>query len=105
MGKLVRDRIPESIEASGRRALTRVLDDAEYDAALLDKLLEEVDELRGARQEERLEEAADVYEVLLAIIGRLGLEADDLAVAAARKRKERGGFEARLWWESSSEAR
>src|SRR3954451_10940853 len=35
MGKLVRDRIPEIIEASGRRALTRVLDDAEYDTALL----------------------------------------------------------------------
>ena len=33
--KLVRDRIPEIIEADGYRAVTRVLPDADYRASLL----------------------------------------------------------------------
>ena len=99
MGKLVRDRIPEIIEASGRPAAVRVLDDEEYDAALLDKLVEEVDELRAAALEDRLEEAADVYEVLLAILDRISLDAAHLTAAADAKRRSRGGFAKRLWWD------
>ena len=99
MAKLVRDRIPEIIEASGRSARVRVLDDEEYDAALLDKLVEEVTELRAAAPEGRLEEAADVYEVLLALLARQGLDAPALAAAAESKRQSRGGFTERLWWE------
>ena len=48
VGKLVRDRIPAIIEASGRVATVRVLGDEDYDVALFDKLIEEVDELRDA---------------------------------------------------------
>ena len=36
--KLVRDRIPEIIQAEGRRPVTRVLDEASYRQALLAKL-------------------------------------------------------------------
>lgn len=100
MGKLVRDQIPEIIQAAGRTAYVRVLDDAEYDAALLDKLVEEVAELRATTAEHRLEEAADVYEVLLAIVARQGGDATDLVAAADLKRCSRGGFEDRLWLES-----
>lgn len=100
MGKLVRDRIPEIIEASGRSANVRVLDDDEYDAALLDKLVEEVEELRAATPSERLEEAADVYEVLLAIVTRLGTDSNGLSLAATQKRESRGAFDRRLWWEA-----
>ena len=39
--KLVRDRIPEMIEASGKTCVTRTLDDAAYLAALDQKLTEE----------------------------------------------------------------
>lgn len=100
MGKLVRDRIPELIAAEGRSPNVRVLDDREFDAALLDKLLEEVTELRDANPEGRLNEAADVYEVLLAILGIQGMSADDLAAAALDKRQTRGGFTERLWWDA-----
>ena len=48
MGKLVRDRIPEIIAAEGKTPTVRILNDQEYEAALLDKLCEEVAELRAA---------------------------------------------------------
>lgn len=100
MGKLVRDRIPEIIAAEGRDAGVRRLSDEEYDAALLDKLVEEVEELRSADPEDRLEEAADVYEVLLAIVDRLDCDVEALGAAAARKRETRGAFTQRLWLEN-----
>lgn len=99
MGKLVRDRIPEIISAEGRTARIRVLDDRAYEAALLDKLVEEATELREAEPSQRLSEAADVYEVLLAILARHGLDAADLEARATEKREARGGFTKRWWWE------
>lgn len=97
MGKLVRDRIPEIIEANGDTALTRVLEAREYEAALLDKLLEEAQELYEAPPENRLDEAADVYEVLRAVAGIGGFSIDDVVERATTKRGERGGFTQRLW--------
>lgn len=100
MGKLVRDRIPEIVAAEGGQQNVRVLNDDEYARALLDKLVEEANELRAVTDSATLEEAADVYEVLLAILARHELDADDLPRAAASKRQERGGFDQRWWWES-----
>lgn len=99
MGNLVRDRIPEIIAAEGRKPRVRVLSDEEFEAALLDKLLEEVTELLEAEPENRLDEAADVYEVLLTLVAGQGFAADDLAVAADSKRHTRGGFAQRLRWD------
>jgi hypothetical protein len=48
MGKLVRDKIPDMIRASGRTPHVRTLSTAEYRTALLDKLCEEVAELSAA---------------------------------------------------------
>lgn len=100
MGKLVRDRIPEIIEASGRKPTVRVLSAEEYAAALLAKLREEVDELVAAPSEDRLEEAGDVYEVLLAIAAELGHREGDLHREARRKREVCGAFIQRLWLEN-----
>ena len=50
-GKLVRDKIPEIIENSGKEPIIRVLDDNEYKEELLNKLYEEyneADSLEGA---------------------------------------------------------
>jgi predicted house-cleaning noncanonical NTP pyrophosphatase (MazG superfamily) len=67
MGKLARDRIPEIIRPDSR-AVTRRLDDDAYRDALLDKLVEGAHELRNApRESAGIGEAADVYEVLLAL--------------------------------------
>jgi predicted house-cleaning noncanonical NTP pyrophosphatase (MazG superfamily) len=100
VGKLVRDRIPEIIEADGRVPMRRTLTEDEYGDALLAKLQEEASELAGAAPADRLEEAADVYEVLLALLTQAGHSPDDLIRAADRKRAERGGFTQRVWLES-----
>lgn len=101
MGKLVRDKIPELIRADGRRPVVRVLDDDAYRDALHDKLLEEAAELRAASTvADVLAEAADVLEVLTAIVGVHGATVDDVLALAADKRRERGGFVEKLWLES-----
>ena len=100
MGKLVRDRIPELIERDGRTPRTRVLEDDAYLRALLDKLVEEANELRNATPGQRIEEMADVVEVLRALRHRLGLGEYEVHAAADAKRVERGGFAGRIWLES-----
>jgi predicted house-cleaning noncanonical NTP pyrophosphatase (MazG superfamily) len=99
VGKLVRDRIPDIMRADGREPETRILAGPEYLDSLFHKLLEEADELRAAPVESQVEEAADVYEVLLSIANTIGSSIDELQETAERKRAERGGFEARVWLE------
>ncbi len=71
---------------------------AERLPALLAKLQEESDELRtAASPAEQSEELADVLEVLKAIASELGKPWDAIESAAAKKRAERGGFEAGIW--------
>jgi predicted house-cleaning noncanonical NTP pyrophosphatase (MazG superfamily) len=61
-----------------------------------DRLIKEVQELRAADPQERLEEAADVYEVMLAGAALLGVTLADVATMAADKRAERGAFTERI---------
>lgn len=97
-GKLVRDKIPDLIRASGCVPDVQVLDDAAYCRALHDKLLEEAAELRAAvTADEVVAEIADVLEVLTAIAVLHSVRFGDLAAAAERKHSERGGFAQRLW--------
>lgn len=103
MGKLVRDRIPEIIRASGRRPRVTTLTAEAYRAALHEKLREEVDELIAATAtatDAFIEEAADVIEVLQAITAQHGLTLAEIVDAARRKRGETGGFDSRLWLDS-----
>lgn len=68
-GKLVRDKIPEIIENSGKEPIIRVLEDTEYKEELLKKLYEEYNEVIEAKtKEETLEECSDVLEVLIALL-------------------------------------
>lgn len=59
--KLVRDKIPQIINDNGERAVTHILSDEEYIAALEIKLNEEVAEYHA---DKNLEELADILEVL-----------------------------------------
>lgn len=88
--KLVRDRIPEILDAKGIPYEQRIATDAEYKAELVKKLLEEAEEFAEATS---VEELADVFEVVLAL-KRLP-EYLDLEQVAESKRDERGGFEHR----------
>ena len=97
--KLVRDRIPEIIQADGHRAVTRVLDEDSYRAALLEKLVEEAHEARQAPAEQLPGELADVLEVLQAIAEAHSLGWNHILETATRKRTERGAFENRIFLE------
>jgi predicted house-cleaning noncanonical NTP pyrophosphatase (MazG superfamily) len=57
--KLVRDRIPEIIQAGGGHPVTRVLDEACYRQALLSKLVEEAAEAASAGTANLPEELAE----------------------------------------------
>lgn len=65
--KLVRDRIPEIIEASGKTCRTTVLNDTEY-LPMLDAKLDE--ELAEYHKDQDIEELADLLEVIYAAIAR-----------------------------------
>lgn len=98
MGKLVRDKIPDIIRASGRTPRVTTLTSRDFRIALKDKLNEEIAELVAASNTDAVvEEAADVIEVLIALAGEWGVSFDNILKAAQRKRTERGGFGGRLW--------
>lgn len=87
--KLVRDKIPEIIEAAGKVCVTHILTDEEYIVALETKLNEEVAEYQV---EKNLEEMVDVLEVLQAICIARGYSLEDLESMRTKKSEERGGF-------------
>lgn len=97
MGKLVRDLIPDIMRAEGLAPETHILGDGEYLCSLFEKLIEESRELQEAAPSRRLEEAADVWEVLTTLIDALGLSMSDVEFQAHEKRTQRGGFSKRIW--------
>ncbi|UVE49064.1 nucleoside triphosphate pyrophosphohydrolase [Haloferax larsenii] len=88
--KLVRDDIPEVIRESGETPITHVADGDEFDRQLREKLVEEADEFA---EDGRIEELADVFAVIDAILDRRGEDWETIETLAAEKATERGGFE------------
>jgi predicted house-cleaning noncanonical NTP pyrophosphatase (MazG superfamily) len=103
--KLVRDQIPEIIAAAGRQPVTRVLDQAGYQAALRTKLLKEAHEAQAAPDGQLASELADVLEVLQALAAAHNMSWEDVVSEAGRKRAERGGFGKRIFLEYVDQAR
>ena len=87
--KLVRDRIPEIIEASGASCKTAILSDDEY-LLMLDAKLDE--ELAEYHKDQNIEELADLLEVIRAAAIARGYTLDELESVRAEKANERGGF-------------
>ena len=87
--KLVRDRIPEIIEQSGKICKTEILSDEDYLRMLEEKLDEELEEYH---QDQNLEELADLLEVLLATVEARGYTVAELELMRKKKAAERGGF-------------
>ena len=73
--KLVRDNVPEIIEADGGAPKIRALTGEEFIVELLNKLKEEAEEVVKAKadRQELIKEIGDVYEVIDAIIDNCGL--------------------------------
>jgi len=94
--KLVRDRIPEIIKKNGGEPKTRILGDEEYKKMLDEKLLEEVHEYL---KDDNVEEIADIYEVIKAILKYKETTYEDLEKIALEKKIKRGGFEEKIFLE------
>lgn len=91
--KLVRDRIPELIEAEGRKPVVKVLTGQKLHAALYDKLTEEHAELLAAKDSaHRLQELGDIAEVVFALAEQYGADENALLSLVREKRERRGGF-------------
>lgn len=91
--KLVRDKIPEMIEASGKTCETGILSDEEY-LQMLDKKLDE--ELAEYHQEQNIEELADLLEVLYSTAKARGYSIEELEQLRIKKQKRRGGFDKKI---------
>ena len=87
--KLVRDRIPEIIEADGKICVCETLSDEAYIRLLDQKLNEELAEYQESKS---LEELADLLEVMQAVVRARGWTLDELEQVWADKVAERGGF-------------
>jgi len=92
--KLVRDRIPELMEAQGEKPNFRILDQEEYLYHLEQKLDEEVGEYH---RDKTVEELADILEVVYALAQANGYSVQELLTAYQKKHDARGGFENRIF--------
>ena len=92
--KLVRDRIPESIEAQGETPNLRILEQEEYLHRLEAKLDEEVGEYH---RDKNAEELADILEVVFALAEANGVTRQELMDVYQKKHDARGGFGKRIF--------
>lgn len=91
--KLVRDRIPEIIEASGKNCVTEILSDEDY-LCMIDAKLDE--ELAEYHKDQNIEELADLIEVIYAATKARGHTLEQLEAARAEKAAKRGIFQKKL---------
>ena len=91
--KLVRDRIPEIIESSGKSYTAEILSNEEY-LRMLDAKLDE--ELAEYYKDQNIEELADLLEVIRAAAVARGYTIEDLERVRSEKVAKRGGFEKRI---------
>lgn len=98
MGKLVRDKIPQIIQADGKSPIIRTLSEEGYLQELDKKLNEEVAEYQADKS---IEEMADVLEVLYAICEARGHSLEELEQVRKEKSNKRGAFKERIYWEGN----
>ena len=91
--KLVRDRIPEIIEESGRRCHAEILTPEAY-LIMLDRKLDE--ELAEYQESKSMEELADLLEVIRAVALARGSSMEEVEKIRREKAENRGGFEKRI---------
>ena len=97
--KLVRDNIPDIIKNNGEIPITKILIDDEYKLELEKKLYEEYQEVLNSSGKERIEELADMLEVMISLAKLEGKDLDDVIEVAKVKRLKRGGFNKKIYLE------
>lgn len=96
--KLWRDKAIELLEQMGSKIHWTRLDDAQYDAQLRLKMLEESQEVCDAKsRDELVGELADVLEVMQSLCKVNNISWYDVIDAQDKKRLSRGGFDERMF--------
>lgn len=96
--KLVRDRIPEIIENNRKTSITRILDEREYIEEIGKKIEEELTEyLEAEEKEHRVEELADLLELVNALAQYEDVTLEDVEKVRKQKAAKRGGFQERVF--------
>ena len=91
--KLVRDKIPDIIEASGKTCNVEILSDEEY-LKMVDAKLDE--ELAEYHQDKNIEELADLVEVIYAAAKARGYSLEQLEQVRVEKAEKRGAFDKKI---------
>lgn len=97
--KLVRDKIPNIIKEKKETPVVKILDDDEYKEALEKKLYEEYQEVIKASGEDRVEELADMLEIIKALAKLENKTLDNVIEIANKKVDKRGAFEEKIFLE------
>lgn len=97
--KLVRDKIPNIIKEKNETPVVKVLTDEEYKKELEKKLYEEYQEVIEASGEDRVEELADVLEIIKALAKLENKTLEDVIKVANKKVDKRGAFEEKIFLE------
>lgn len=97
--KLVRDKIPEIIKGNNQNPVTRILSDEEYKYELEKKLNEEYQEVLSATGENRIEELADMLEVMIYLAKLENKDLHDIIEICDKKHLKRGGFDDKIYLE------
>lgn len=91
--KLIRDKIPEIIEADGRKCKTEILSEEAY-LKMVDAKLDE--ELAEYHKDQNIEELADLLEVIYAAAQARGYSVEELERVRVAKVEKRGAFQKRI---------
>ena len=97
--KLVRDNIPNIIESKGETPIIRILNDDEYKIELEKKLNEEYQEVLNATGKNRIEELADMIEVIKYLAKTENATLDEVIAIANEKSSKRGAFNDKIFLE------
>ena len=91
--KLVRDRIPEIIESSGKTCTVEILSGEDY-LRMVDAKLDE--ELAEYHKDQNIEELADLLEVIYAATKARGYSIEQLETVRSEKAAKRGAFDKKI---------
>jgi len=96
MNKIVRNKIPDIIKESGRTCKYRKITGKERVTALVNKLVEEAEEVLDAYENgtitEFKEEMADLHEVFMETLQHTSIDYGDVISAGILKNMEKGSF-------------
>jgi predicted house-cleaning noncanonical NTP pyrophosphatase (MazG superfamily) len=99
--KLVRDRIPEMITKANKKPKFRVLNGVDYNEHLKLKLYEEFSEyLQATNKVDQINEMADIFEVIYAIMTEAHISYEEVEEARCFKANLNGVFNDRIFLES-----